>query len=383
MQPFVRTPDGSPRCREPTSTPIRSFPSSSSSGSSAPASGRRCSTTGAIAPTARLNPEFELNRPERRGRDRPAHRRQLRLRLVARARAVGAGGLRLPRHHGALVRRHLLRQLLPERTAAGGPAGRRGRRLFRPPRAVARATQLTVDLERQLGARRRRVSRARFDDRALPPGDAARGLDEIGRTLLESARSPPSSGARVSEAVHDRGAAGRRHRARGDRRGGAGAARGGRPLRLSASRRREYAGRCGRRGRKRATRCRPRTRDAVIECRRGAARRGGRSRARRGRGEAPARGGPARAPKAARRLRQSAAGRGPPGAAPRLAAPARAPRGRGPADRAGAHRRALLRRAARPRRATPRSTPCATPWRRSSAWRGSRSRRPRARRERW
>ena len=36
-------------------------------------------------------PGFELNRPERRGRADPHHRRQLRVRQLARTRAVGAG----------------------------------------------------------------------------------------------------------------------------------------------------------------------------------------------------------------------------------------------------------------------------------------------------
>ena len=83
------------------------------------ASARFSSTIGAITADGSLDPAFELNRPEASGRVDTAHRRQLRLRLVSRARAVGAGGLRLPRHHRAVVRRHLLRQLLPERTAPG------------------------------------------------------------------------------------------------------------------------------------------------------------------------------------------------------------------------------------------------------------------------
>ena len=58
---------------------------------------------------------------------------QLRLRLVARARPLGAPGLRLRGDHRALVRRHLLRQLHQDRAAAGDPrrrrvpGGRRGR----------------------------------------------------------------------------------------------------------------------------------------------------------------------------------------------------------------------------------------------------------------
>ena len=57
-----------------------------------------------------------------RGGD-PARRRQLRLRQLARARAVGARRLRLPRRDRTLVRRHLPQQLAQERPLARG--GRR------------------------------------------------------------------------------------------------------------------------------------------------------------------------------------------------------------------------------------------------------------------
>ena len=67
---------------------------------------------------ARLRPQ-----PARRaGRGGPAGRRQLRLRQLARARALGARRLRLPRGHLHLVRRHLPQQRAQER-----PAARRGR----------------------------------------------------------------------------------------------------------------------------------------------------------------------------------------------------------------------------------------------------------------
>ena len=59
---------------------------------------------------------------------------QLRLRLLPRARPLGAGGLRLPGDRRAVLRRHLLLQLHEDRAAAGDPRrgalprGRRGRR---------------------------------------------------------------------------------------------------------------------------------------------------------------------------------------------------------------------------------------------------------------
>ena len=54
------------------------------------------------------NPEFVLNAPRYQGASVSGGARQLRLRLQPRARAVGAAGLRLPRHPGAELRRHLL-----------------------------------------------------------------------------------------------------------------------------------------------------------------------------------------------------------------------------------------------------------------------------------
>ena len=53
----------------------------------------------------------------------PRRRAQLRLRLLARARAVGARGLRLQGDRRAVVRGHLLFQLHEDRAAARGPAG--------------------------------------------------------------------------------------------------------------------------------------------------------------------------------------------------------------------------------------------------------------------
>ena len=63
---------------------------------------------------ARLGPAAEPD---------PRHRRELRLRLLARARAVGAAGLRLPGDRRAELRRHLLLQLHQDRAAAGRALG--------------------------------------------------------------------------------------------------------------------------------------------------------------------------------------------------------------------------------------------------------------------
>src|SRR5258708_19721520 len=61
------------------------------------------------------------------GCDDPARAQELRLRLLARACAVGADGVRLSLRHCAFVRRYLLHQLVQERFSAGGPERGRGR----------------------------------------------------------------------------------------------------------------------------------------------------------------------------------------------------------------------------------------------------------------
>ena len=95
--------------------------------------------------------ELPLPRPARGGpglRARPARlprradpggRGELRLRLLARVRGVGAGGLRPARVDRALLRRHLLRELLQERRARDRAARRSGGRHPRAARARRRA----------------------------------------------------------------------------------------------------------------------------------------------------------------------------------------------------------------------------------------------------
>ena len=82
------------------------------------------------------DPEFELRRPGVRGRVDPRRRAQLRLRLLARARGVGARGLRLPDRARAELRRHLLVERDQERDRADrarrGRARRRSRKRSRP-----------------------------------------------------------------------------------------------------------------------------------------------------------------------------------------------------------------------------------------------------------
>src|SRR5258706_1351210 len=60
-------------------------------------------------------------------RDDPHHGSEFRLRIVARARRLGAHAVRLPRHRRAVVRGYLHRELLSERLAARAPGCFRGR----------------------------------------------------------------------------------------------------------------------------------------------------------------------------------------------------------------------------------------------------------------
>ena len=73
---------------------------------------------------ASAQPGLRAQRAALPGRQRVAGARELRLRFLARTRAVGAGGIRLPRDHRAELRRHLLQQQFQERPAADR-AGRR------------------------------------------------------------------------------------------------------------------------------------------------------------------------------------------------------------------------------------------------------------------
>ena len=76
-----------------TSTPTRSSRRASCAPRRAKASASTCSPTGATTRAARRQPDFVLNQPEAAGLRDSRRRPQLRLRLLARARAVGAARL--------------------------------------------------------------------------------------------------------------------------------------------------------------------------------------------------------------------------------------------------------------------------------------------------
>ena len=105
--------------------------------------------------------------------------RELRLRLLARARAVGAAGLRLPGDRRAELRRHLLLQLHEDRAAAG-----RARR--EDCRALAHAGAGEVDLlEQEVRFAGREVA---FEIDHEIRHRLLNGLDDIAMTLEQAAQ---------------------------------------------------------------------------------------------------------------------------------------------------------------------------------------------------
>ena len=72
-----------------------------------------------FTPDGKPNPEFILNAAALQGRKHSSGGEKLRLRLLARTRAVGAGRLRIPRRHRSLVCRHIFQQLREEWPAHG------------------------------------------------------------------------------------------------------------------------------------------------------------------------------------------------------------------------------------------------------------------------
>ena len=83
----------------------------------------------------------------------PDRVREFRLRLVARARALGAAGFRHSLRDCARLRRHLPQQLLQKRHSADPPAARDMRAAYARTRGWAPNARMTVDLERQVVVR--------------------------------------------------------------------------------------------------------------------------------------------------------------------------------------------------------------------------------------
>ena len=111
----------------------------------------------------------------------PRRRAQLRLRLLARARAVGARGLRLQGDHRADVRRHLRLEQHQDRPAAG-----RAR-----PRTTCRAIAAAGSAEIDLAAQEVRFGDGQRRDFEIDPEIKHRlldGLDDIALTLQQARR---------------------------------------------------------------------------------------------------------------------------------------------------------------------------------------------------
>src|SRR5256885_868018 len=126
------------------------------------------------------------------GRDHRAGRVELRVRLVAGARGVGARRVRLPRHPRPVVRGYLLCELLPERSAGSAPFIRGDRRAAAP--SCGRGRSLSA-VDRSRGAARggRRGFRSPVRRRGISPGDAAA---RPGRDRADITRRKPHRGVR-------------------------------------------------------------------------------------------------------------------------------------------------------------------------------------------
>ena len=94
------------------------------------------------------NPDFVLNKPAYRGGEDTGRGREFRLRLLARACALGAPGFRHPLRDRAVFRRHFLQQLLQERHAADQGAPEDSGQAVEDAERGANAT-LTIDLAKQ------------------------------------------------------------------------------------------------------------------------------------------------------------------------------------------------------------------------------------------
>ena len=133
------------------------------------------------------NPDFVLNQPAYRKAEDSGRRRQFRLRLVARARALGAARLRPALHHFDELRGYFLQQLLQERHPAdqgdaGGTRQADGRR-----GDVAPTPRSTVDLESQ-EIRGPDGGVVKFDIDPFRKHCLLNGLDDIGLTLQKAER---------------------------------------------------------------------------------------------------------------------------------------------------------------------------------------------------
>ena len=127
------------------------------------------------------HPDFVLHKPPYTQATDSDHRREFRLRVIARARAVGSARFRHQVHHRAVLRRHLLQQLLQERHFAHHAAAGGDRQADR--RCVARGQRtLTIDLPAQ-EIRGPDGGVIKFDVDPHRKRCLMEGLDDIGLTM--------------------------------------------------------------------------------------------------------------------------------------------------------------------------------------------------------
>ena len=131
-------------------------------------------------------PGFELNRPAVRGATHPARGAQLRLRLVARARRLGAPGLRIRRRHRAVVRRHLPHERRQGRDGRSSSCPTSEVKRLMESVDLDRGSELTVDLEALT------VTTPAGEELPFAFDESTRyrllnGLDDIGLTLQHEA----------------------------------------------------------------------------------------------------------------------------------------------------------------------------------------------------
>ena len=136
------------------------------------------------------NPDFVLNKPAYRARQDPRRRRQFRLRLVARACALGAARFRHPLRDLDRFRRHFLQQLLQERHPAD-QGQRRGSRQADGRRRARRQR----DADRRPRAQEIRGPDGgvvKFESTRSASTACSKGLDDIGLTMSKRRRSTPT-----------------------------------------------------------------------------------------------------------------------------------------------------------------------------------------------
>ena len=157
--------------------------------------GAACSRKSAIGTTAaKTRISCSTSRPI--ARQNLGRGRQFRLRLLARARPVGAPGFRYKLRDLDLVRRYLLQQLFQERRAADQGKPRGPGQTVRRCRARRQCAPHRRSRKTRNPRPRRRHDKIRH--RSAPQALPAQGLDDIGLTLVKRTRSRASRKAKAA-----------------------------------------------------------------------------------------------------------------------------------------------------------------------------------------